>query len=84
MRLRTRFDVGRRLSELEGTFGGLEKCRCRVRDSAPLWAQSIVSASPDDYPDLDTSDGPQWGRVVCEPCPDCGRERLVYVTRMPL
>jgi len=31
---------------------------------------------------VDAPSGEQWGRVVREPCPDCGHERLVYMTAL--
>jgi hypothetical protein len=45
-------------------------------------SRSITAASPDDYPDLAPPEKGAWGRVIYEPCPACGLERLVYVTHM--
>jgi hypothetical protein len=71
--VRERLGLGRRLDHLEDKLGGKGRCGC------------IVVRSPDEFPadyvfpDMDRA---MFGRVVYEPCPDCGvdLERLVYVT----
>jgi hypothetical protein len=80
--VRERLGLGRRLDELEDALGGKPVCRCGLTEHAAPGSRSITAASPDDYPDLDPPEGGRWGRVIYEPCPDCGLERLVYVTYM--
>lgn len=75
--------LARRMDEVEATLGGEPRCRCGLPSTAPLWARAIALKSPDDFPATTCSRtwaGRWFGRIVYEPCPDCGRERLVYVT----
>jgi hypothetical protein len=65
--VRERLSLGRRIDQLEGSYGTERKCRCRVwvEDLGKPWAQSIVLAHP--------------GGDDSETCGDCGGQRVVVV-----
>jgi hypothetical protein len=73
---RDRASLHRRLDRLELAIKPA-KCRCR----GGQWIVKHPDEFPDDYtwPEAGT---PMWGRVIYEACPDCGLERMVYVTKL--
>jgi hypothetical protein len=70
---RGRFDVARRVGQLEDKLGGRDRCGCIVVKAADEYPVELLPAEPD----------PQFWRTLSEPCPDHGgQQRLACYTAM--
>lgn len=64
MRQRPRYDLGRRLDEIEETFAAaIDVCRCGQPDDGRPGGRSVVLVGPDEDPSL--------------VCPECQRPRIL-------